>query len=83
MLHAAGFESVTITHKNESKEFIKDWVPGSGAENFFVSADVEARKSTACDGQRVHAAAPPALSGGFCGAPAPATTESESSGCWG
>lgn len=30
--------------KPESREFIKDWIPGSGAENFVVSAIITARK---------------------------------------
>ena len=31
-------------HPQESREFIKDWLPGSGAEDFVVSANVTAVK---------------------------------------
>jgi arsenite methyltransferase len=30
--------------KEESREVIKQWLPGSGAEDFVVSANVSARK---------------------------------------
>lgn len=43
-LQAAGFEQVAIDLKPASREFIKDWLPGSGAEQFVVSANVTARK---------------------------------------
>lgn len=33
-----------MQEKTESAEFIKDWMPGSGAEKFVVSAYVTARK---------------------------------------
>lgn len=41
-LRDAGFEHVVIEQKNESREFIKDWLPGSGAEDYVVSANVTA-----------------------------------------
>ena len=47
MLVEAGFEDVRVEEKEESKEFIKDWMPGSGAENHVVSANVTARKPAA------------------------------------
>ena len=45
-LLAAGFlpDSITIDIKDESREVIKQWIPGSGAEDFIVSANVSARK---------------------------------------
>lgn len=45
-LLAAGFlpDSITIDIKEESREVIKQWIPGSGAEDFIVSANVSARK---------------------------------------
>ena len=43
-LHAAGFEAVSLVPKPESREYIKNWLPGSGCEDFVVSADVTARK---------------------------------------
>jgi len=44
MLRAAGFTDVAIEQKAASKEYIKDWLPGSGAEDYVVSANVTARK---------------------------------------
>lgn len=43
-LRDAGFEQVVIDEKPASREFIKDWVPGSGAEDYVVSANVTAVK---------------------------------------
>ena len=43
-LQEAGFESVEITVKEESRDFIKDWAPGSGVENYVASANIEAVK---------------------------------------
>ncbi|MFO0563174.1 MAG: arsenic resistance N-acetyltransferase ArsN2 [Polyangiales bacterium] len=45
-LRAAGFSSVDVAVKEESREFIKDWLPGSGAENFVASAAITATKGT-------------------------------------
>jgi arsenite methyltransferase len=42
MLAEAGFSRILITPKAESRNFIKDWVPGSGVENYVVSAHIEA-----------------------------------------
>ena len=44
MLVDAGFADVRVVEKAESREFIKDWLPGSGAEDFVVSANVTATK---------------------------------------
>ncbi|HOE09795.1 MAG TPA: arsenite methyltransferase [bacterium] len=44
MLSATGFSQVRIDIKHESQEFIKDWFPGSGIEDYVRSATVEARK---------------------------------------
>jgi len=38
---------VSVVEKEESKEFIKDWLPGSGAEDYVVSANVTAYKPAA------------------------------------
>jgi SAM-dependent methyltransferase len=47
-IRQAGFVNVTIEPKDESREFIRDWAPGQGVENFVVSAIIEGRKPTAC-----------------------------------
>jgi|Transcript_9229 arsenite methyltransferase len=44
MLVSTGFCDVRVVEKQESREFIKDWLPGSGAEDFVVSANVTAVK---------------------------------------
>ena len=43
-LAEAGFVDVLITPKDESRELISTWAPGSRIEDFVVSAAVEARK---------------------------------------
>ena len=43
-LRSAGFQSILITVKEESRAFIRDWMPGSGIENYVASATIEARK---------------------------------------
>jgi len=53
LLHEAGFSQVRVTPKPESRAFIQDWLPGSGAENFVASATIEAVKpgaSASCCG---------------------------------
>jgi hypothetical protein len=44
MLIECGFADVRVVEKKESREFIKDWLPGSGAEDYVVSANVTANK---------------------------------------
>ena len=44
MLTQAGFVDVVVDVKEESREYIKDWLPGSGAEDYVVSANVTAMK---------------------------------------
>lgn len=44
MLLAAGFERVNVELKPESRNFIKDWLPGSKAEDYVVSANITAYK---------------------------------------
>jgi len=44
MLAASGFSQVRITTNDESREFIRDWLPGSGAEDYVVSAIIQAVK---------------------------------------
>ena len=40
----AGFTNVRITPKDESLDFIKDWAPDRGVEEFVISAHIEAIK---------------------------------------
>ncbi|MDQ6983570.1 MAG: arsenite methyltransferase, partial [Ghiorsea sp.] len=44
MLQRAGFIDITITPKDGSREFIKDWAPGSGVEDYVLSAYIGAIK---------------------------------------
>jgi SAM-dependent methyltransferase len=44
LLAEVGFESIQISLKPESREFIKDWLPGSGVEDYVASANIEAIK---------------------------------------
>lgn len=44
ILGEAGFADVRIAPKDESKDFIKDWAPGRGVEDYVVSATIEAVK---------------------------------------
>jgi SAM-dependent methyltransferase len=43
-LAEAGFVDVRVMPKTESRELISTWAPGSGIEDFVVSAVIEARK---------------------------------------
>lgn len=47
MLTEAGFADVAIRPRPESRAFIKDWMPGSGIEEYIASATVEATKPVA------------------------------------
>jgi SAM-dependent methyltransferase len=44
MLRVVGFETIRVQVKESSREFIRDWLPGSGAENYVASATIEAVK---------------------------------------
>jgi len=44
LLGEAGFEGVRVTVKRESREFIRDWMPGSSIEDYVASATIEATK---------------------------------------
>jgi arsenite methyltransferase len=43
-LAAAGFIQVSVRPQDASREFIRDWVPGAGVEDYVVSASIEAVK---------------------------------------
>ncbi|RLB49438.1 MAG: hypothetical protein DRJ42_21000 [Deltaproteobacteria bacterium] len=42
MLTAAGFEQVRVEPKDSSREFLREWRPGSRLEDYVVSADITA-----------------------------------------
>ncbi len=44
IISQAGFSQVAIQPKDESREFIRDWVPGSKVEDYVVSATIEGIK---------------------------------------
>jgi arsenite methyltransferase len=43
-LKKAGFVDIKVDMKESSREVIKNWLPGSGAEDYVVSAEITARK---------------------------------------
>ena len=47
ILSQAGFTDIVIETQENSRMFIKDWVPGSDAENYVVSAKIKAVKPRA------------------------------------
>ena len=44
MLTASGFSDIRVTINEKSYEFIRDWLPDSGAEEFVASAIIQADK---------------------------------------
>ena len=48
-LEQIGFGTVEITVKPESRAFIREWMPGSHAEDYIASSIIEARKPGATD----------------------------------
>jgi SAM-dependent methyltransferase len=48
ILENNGFEKINIAPKDESKDFIKDWAPGRGVEDYVLSATIEAVKPGGC-----------------------------------
>jgi arsenite methyltransferase len=47
IMASAGFSDIRIQPKDESREFIRDWAPGRGVEEYVVSATIEAIKPAA------------------------------------
>lgn len=45
MLYEAGFESIRVIPRDESRSFIADWAPGTNITEYVVSATIEALKS--------------------------------------
>ncbi len=44
ILQEVGFENIRVIPKDESREFIREWEPGRGLEDYIVSANIEAVK---------------------------------------
>lgn len=47
IMKESGFTNIQITPKDDSKNFIKDWAPDRGVEEYVISAHIEARKPAA------------------------------------
>jgi ubiquinone/menaquinone biosynthesis C-methylase UbiE len=47
LLQKAGFENISITPKEESREFIHTWAPDRSVDDYLVSAIIQARKPLA------------------------------------
>ncbi|NBD23072.1 arsenite methyltransferase [Paenibacillus glycinis] len=45
MLRTSGFENIVVEPKDNSREFIKDWVPGANMDDYIQSAVIQATKS--------------------------------------
>lgn len=44
MLHSAGFENIAVVPREESRVFIRQWVPGNNIQEYIVSATIQALK---------------------------------------
>jgi arsenite methyltransferase len=45
MLQSSGFVNIVVEPKDESREFIKDWVPGANMGDYIQPAVIKAKKS--------------------------------------
>jgi SAM-dependent methyltransferase len=50
-LQEAGFAEVAVRVDEASRAFIREWLPGSGAERFVASASIEAVKASEGEGR--------------------------------
>ena len=50
MLENAGFVSVSVSVKSESRAIVGSWFPGSGVEEYVASANIQAMKKGCCCG---------------------------------
>jgi len=50
MLQAVGFKDIKVTLKDNSKDIVADWAPGTKIEDYIASAIIEARKAACCCG---------------------------------
>ena len=78
MLQNAGFDDIQITVKENGRDIVKDWIPGSGAENYVTSAYVTATKPRQAHGFRdgvfygaAAACCAPSAAAACCPPPAP------------
>ena len=46
IMQQSGFENISIQPRDESREFIRDWVPGKNLEDYVLSATIEAVKES-------------------------------------
>lgn len=58
-LQRLGYERVSLMLKEESRDFIKDWIPGSKAEDYVVACEITAVKPMAGTQKPVSAALVP------------------------
>ncbi len=63
-LAAAGFTSIRVTIRQESRDMIESWAPGRGIEDYVASAIIEARKPEA--GEQAACCAPSQKTASCC-----------------
>lgn len=63
LLAAAGFEQIALNVRPGSREFIRDWLPGSGVEEYVASASIEAVKPGGPKAEKASCCAPSCCAG--------------------